>query len=209
MKNEVLNSQKGITIKFTGEQLNQSDLDVWEALINLAREHPLGNACSFSTHGILKSLVLHSGKSDYTWFHSVILRLASAHVEIIHDKKRYGGTLLHEWARDDDNGRYKIIMNKRLINLYGPTQWTAIDWTQRQILRKHPLAQSLHAFYSTHEKPYPMKIETLRDISGSRNPHTGSFKRQLNLALSTLKAIKFLERFAFQNGLVMVPRNAD
>jgi hypothetical protein len=33
MKEEVLASQNGITVKFTGEQLNQSDLDVWPASI--------------------------------------------------------------------------------------------------------------------------------------------------------------------------------
>ena len=37
-------SQDGITIKYTGEQLNQSDLDVWETIVNLARDQPLG-AC--------------------------------------------------------------------------------------------------------------------------------------------------------------------
>ena len=42
MKEVVLASQDGITIKFTGEQLNQADLDVWETIVHLAREQPLG-----------------------------------------------------------------------------------------------------------------------------------------------------------------------
>ena len=92
-------------------------------------------------------------------------------VEIIHDRKRYGGgTLVQEWGKDDEKGYYKIIMNKKLINLYGPAQWTAIDWSQRQKLRKQPLAQALHAFCSSHEKPYPLKLETLKKITDSRNP---------------------------------------
>ncbi len=208
-KEEVLASQNGITIKYTGEQLNQSDLNVWEALINLAREQPLGNNCSFSTHGLLKSLGLNTGQGDYKWFHSVIVRLTGAVVEIIHDGKRYGGTLLHEWAKDDDKGHYRIAMNKKLINLYGPAQWTAIDWSQRQKLRKQPLAQALHAFYSTHEKPYPLKLETLKRITGSRNPQLASFKRQTKLALNVLVSIGFLQTFALQNDLVMVTRNPD
>lgn len=32
LKEEILASQNGIMVKFTGEQLNQSDLDVWETL---------------------------------------------------------------------------------------------------------------------------------------------------------------------------------
>ena len=37
LKEAVLASQDGITIKYTGEQLNQSDLDVWETIVHLAR----------------------------------------------------------------------------------------------------------------------------------------------------------------------------
>src|ERR1051325_9017610 len=47
MKEAVLASQDGIVIKYTGEQLNQADLDVWETIVHLAREQPLGTFCSF------------------------------------------------------------------------------------------------------------------------------------------------------------------
>jgi hypothetical protein len=43
-------SQQGITVKFTGRQLNQEDLTLWEILVHLARQHPLGYQCSFSAH---------------------------------------------------------------------------------------------------------------------------------------------------------------
>ena len=42
MKETLLASQDGIVIKYTGEQLNQADLDVWETIVHLAREQPLG-----------------------------------------------------------------------------------------------------------------------------------------------------------------------
>src|SRR6202044_3095584 len=69
MKEEVLASQNGITVKFTGEQLNQSDLDVWETLVHLARQHPLGHVRSFTAHGLLKALGLHTGNKDHKWLH--------------------------------------------------------------------------------------------------------------------------------------------
>jgi hypothetical protein len=206
MKHEVLFGYGEISIIFTGEQLNQSDLDVWEALINLAREQPLGTQVCFSTHGLLKSLKLSTGKRDYTWFDEVIVRLTGAHVQVNHGKQKYGGTLIHEWFKDEENGRYKIVMNEKLINLYGPTQWTAIDWSQRLQLRKRPLAQSLHAFYSTHETPYPLKLTTLRGIAGSQNTHMPSFRRQIALALAKLVSIKFLTHFEFRGELVAVDR---
>ncbi|WP_231941692.1 hypothetical protein [Burkholderia sp. PAMC 28687] len=42
MKEATLASQKGIVVKFTGEQLNQDDLSVWETLAHLSRQQPSG-----------------------------------------------------------------------------------------------------------------------------------------------------------------------
>ena len=44
---ELLACQKGLQIRFTGIQLDQSDLDVWEQALHLARLHPLGTRCEF------------------------------------------------------------------------------------------------------------------------------------------------------------------
>jgi hypothetical protein len=51
--------------------------------------------------------------------------------------------------------------------MFGRDGWTQIDWSIRQNLRGHPLAQWLHGFYSTHAQPYPLKIETLHKLCGS------------------------------------------
>ena len=61
LKEATLASQKGIAVKFTGEQLNQEDLTVWETLAHLARQHPLGQTCEFTAHGLLNSLGMHTG----------------------------------------------------------------------------------------------------------------------------------------------------
>lgn len=53
---DTLYSQQGITIKYTGQQLNQEDLTLWENLVHLAKGHPLGNVCTFTAHGLLKCL---------------------------------------------------------------------------------------------------------------------------------------------------------
>jgi hypothetical protein len=208
LKEEVLASQNGITVKFTGEQLNQSDLDVWETLVHLARQHPLGHVCGFTAHGLLKALGLHTGNTDHKWLHSVIMRLTACAVEIMHEGKTYFGSLVESGAKDQLTRHYNIKLNRDLIRLYGGTQWTKIDWKQRQQLRRHPLAQALHAFYSTHAKPHPIKFATLQEVTGSRNPQPASFKRQMRQALEALVNLGFLEAFSFQGDLVIVRRTA-
>ena len=56
MKKELLAAQKGVSVHFTGMQLDQSDLDVWEQAIHIARNHPLGNVCHFRGNAFLKSI---------------------------------------------------------------------------------------------------------------------------------------------------------
>ena len=54
-------SQHGISITYTGKQLNQEDLTVWLALVDLMRKDPLGTSCEFTSHGVLKYIGLEIG----------------------------------------------------------------------------------------------------------------------------------------------------
>ena len=184
---ELLACQKGLQIRFTGIQLDQSDLDVWEQALNLARLHPLGTRCEFSVYGFLKALGRKTGKSEHEWLKNSFARLMGCGVELTNqqERKTYGGSLL-EFMRDDDSGRYVVIFNPKILTFY-EGGWTAIDWQDRQLLRGKPLALWLHGYLATHAKPYPIKIETIRSFSGSSNKEIRCFKRKLIAALSELK----------------------
>jgi hypothetical protein len=70
------------------------------------------------------------------------------------------------------------------------------------------LAQALHAFFSTHAKPFPIKLATLKEVTGSRNPQLASFKRQMRHALNELVTLGFLLSFDIEGDLVRVQRAA-
>lgn len=206
LKDTVLASSKDVTVKFTGEQLNQEDLTVWEALVHLARNHPLGDVCHFTAHGLLKGLSLQVGGEQHRILHSTIIRLSGAVVEITHEGKTYFGTLIQSGVKEELTKQYAIKLNPELIRLYGETQWTALNWDQRLDLRRKPLAQALHGYYSSHSRPYPVKLATLQHFTGSQNPHTGSFKRQVRKALDELVKVGFLREYQMQGDVVRVLR---
>ena len=89
-------------------------------------------------------------------------------VEITSGRRTYFGTLIEGGARDEDTGRYVVEINPKLAAFYGRTQWTQIDWEQRQWLRAKPLALWLHGFYASHAAPYPLTVAYLHKLSGSR-----------------------------------------
>jgi hypothetical protein len=203
---QILDSQAGIVIKFTGQQLNQEDLTLWETLVHLAKSHALGNVCIFTAHGLLKAMGLNTGGTEHRRLHKGIIRLAGGISEITHEGKTYFGPLIKSGIKDELTSHYTVELNRELIRLYGETQWTAIDWQQRLELRKKPLAQALHAFYSSHKQPFPTKLATLQRLTGSRNAQAADFKRQCRKALDELVKIGFLTDYNMDAQSVLVHR---
>lgn len=189
MKGEFLGSLDGVSLKFTGMQLDQSDFDVWAQAAHLARLHPLGNVCHFKANAFLKAIGRANGKKDYDWLDASLTRAVACAVEIKSGSHSYMGSLISESWRDKDTREYKVVLNPTIAALFQADDWTGMQLEQRQMLKGKPLALWLHGFYSTHAKPFPMKVETLRDLSGSTAKHMRNFKIKLREAFADLKAV--------------------
>lgn len=183
LKRTKLQSVNGLNIVFNGPRLSQADLDVWEHCLHLARINGTGCQIRFTGYSFLKSIGRNTGKSDREWLKGVLLDLASSVVEISDGKRAYFGPLIHHGVRDEETMEFVIEVNPRVALLYGADGWTQIEWAQRWALRRQPLAQWLHGFYSTHAEPYPYKVETLRRLAGSENEHLFSFRQELRFAM--------------------------
>lgn len=61
----------GYSVKYTGEQLDQSDLDVWLECLRRCQNTPLGHIVRCSSYDFLKTINRRTGKSDYEWLKSV------------------------------------------------------------------------------------------------------------------------------------------
>ena len=204
LKRARLESVNGLTIVFNGPRLSQSDLDVWEHCLHLARINGTGCRIRFTAYSFLKGIGRNTGKSDREWLKGVLLDLASSVVEINDGARAYFGPLIHHGIRDDRTMQYIIEVNPRVALLYGADGWTQIEWGQRQALRRQPLAQWLHGFYSTHEFPFAYKVETLKRLAGSENEHLFSFRQELRAALSRVADVTGWQIRVADNDLVHV-----
>jgi hypothetical protein len=162
----IVPSVSGITVWFTGERFDQSDLDVYLELLEIARSHPLGTECTFAAHGMLKKLGRATGYSDYKWLHSVLIRICTATVEISDHRKSFFGHLIEGGQRDELTRHYKIIINPKFAAVFGYGMWSSINREQRRELGRNATAKALHAYYSTHAAPGAHRFETLAEIVG-------------------------------------------
>lgn len=197
---EQIRSLAGIELKYTGQKLDQGDLDVWEALLHIARVMNLGNICFVSTYEILNLLDLADTGSNRKILYKCLTRLRATAIELKQGRYYYLGGLVDEAQRDDLTGKMRIVINPKIISIFQNDQYTQIDFHLCNQL-KSPLAKWLFRFYSTHANPFPYEVETIYSLCGSEAKSLKDFKNDtLAKALNEVSEVskKFGKRFEYK-----------
>lgn len=195
---EKIPSLEGINLQGSGPRLDQNDLDVYMGLLHLHKRHPLGNEVRFKMSELLGILSLPTRggggpRGTRTVLHNRMDRLQRYAIRIQwgpDQKYRYQGSLIDSIAKSKEREDCFVLrLNPELKSLFEKNQYTLLDWNVRRHLPNMPLAQWLHAFYSSHQMPYPMNVEKIRDLSGSENGALFDFRREVREALSVLAKV--------------------
>jgi hypothetical protein len=115
-----------------------------------------------------------------------IERLVANALTVKQGRYSYIGSLISYAAKDEETQEWVIELDPRLRPLFAADQFTQIEWAVRHELDGQQLAQWLHGFYATHAKPFPMKVETLLNLSGGENADPYSGKQKLRKALDAV-----------------------
>lgn len=186
LERERIASLEGVDIHYTGPRLDQGDLDVWQAVLHIARLQDMGEQCRFTAYAMLKMLGKADTGQNRATLHKRLIRLRANAVEIRQGRFTYIGGLVDEAYKDEATLEYVVVLNPKLRALFERDQWTATDWAVRLELVGHPLAQWLHGFYATHAQPYPMSVEKLHELCGSENQNLRGFKQELASAFESV-----------------------
>lgn len=177
----------GIDVYITrGYRPTQAHLDVWEHCLKLASEQGTGKRITFTGYAFLKAIGRSTGRSDYKWLKDMLYDLAGCLVRISDGQRSYFGALIEGGVIDEKTEDFVIEINPRLAVLFMGGCWTALNQKQRAALRRQPLAQWLHAFYSTHARPHRYSVEKIRELCGSEVEELWKFRQLLRRALEHL-----------------------
>jgi TrfA protein len=179
-------------ILFTGEQLNQSDHDVFMQLISIGSTRPAGEYVKVTGHSLLKALGRGTSGKEHDQLEAEIKRLVEGSVSIKTKRITYFGHLIHDAEKDEESKHWVFRLNENLLPLFGVNCYTLIDWEQRKQL-KGDLACWLQLYLATHADPFPVKVETLHRLSGSRTKGLFKFRQTLKAALDALRAAGHVE----------------
>jgi hypothetical protein len=184
LKKQLITSVNGLKIMFTGETLDQSDLDVYLAILHHLSKDALGNIVEMTSYELLKSMGLKNG-NNYEILDSNITRMVACAVHVDTEKYHYVGSLLEKGYKDKDTKKWVLQLNPDLLTLFKNNEFAHLDFEIRTKL-KGQLAKWLFSFYSSHEKPFPYKVETLKELCGSETKELFKFKQQIQKALDEI-----------------------
>ena len=178
----------GVTVRYKGEQLDQSDLDVWESVLHAVRLQALGTQCRVTSYSLLKLMGLTDTGGNRATLLQRIERLVANAVTIRQGRYTYIGGLIEKAVRDEITHEWVIKIDPELAPIYSHDQFTMVDWAIRQSMSGKPLAQWLHGYYASHAKPFPVTMTTLLKNSGNKDAAPTSARQTLRRALDVLSA---------------------
>jgi hypothetical protein len=198
-----ISSLSNYEITYTGEELGQSDCQIFYCLLGLFRH---GNRrqdgfVEVRISDLLDKLgVSSSGGSSYEWLWMHMERLKRAEISVKSQRYKYIGNLISEIEKNDANGTVAFIMNSKMAALSEDYTLIRLD---RKIKISSLLGKWLHDFYSSHEYGIPMKLDVMRGLSGS-SMDKHAFKRQIKKALDEVSSVGVIDGYSIEGETLSV-----
>lgn len=205
----------GIEITYRGEELRQDDYSVFLNILHFARHYDLGKPIPFTAYQMLKELGWSINTDEYAHLRECCERLLATSVTIRLPKmggsQGFSGSLVQSFAWKDEGGQqlsqWRVMLEPRIAALFIDPLLSLMNPAERKAIGgRAPLAQWLHSFLCTHQKPFAISVEKYYELSGSRTANMGDFRARLKLAFLKLVNIGFLESFEFRKDVVHVIR---
>jgi len=189
LENELIASFSDVQIRFQGQQLDQHDLDVFSAILYAIRKQKLGSSCYISSYSLLKVLNRSDSGTNRKILEASVMRLVASALVVKTKQYTYIGSLINSAHKKEDSKEWFIAVNPNLIMFFGSNNYTRVNFQIRTMLRGSQLSLWLQSFYVTHARPYPLKVDVLRKLSGSEAMELWKFRQLLIKALEKLKNV--------------------
>jgi hypothetical protein len=210
-------SQSNYTVIYTGIPLDQGDADVFLQIISLHSGVIPGSPIRLSIRPFLQKIGRAYGTRNRDWMIESLERLSSAYFKIKFSTNTYvgeysGGILdvefLHDANSEKSDLKIMVTIPAQFFNRF-LHDYSKLPMRKRLALkgRSSQLAKWLHSYYASHREPYPVSVDFLRRLSGSKIRDLFVFRHQLKLALQLLKDNSDIASWSVEdNDLVRVVR---
>jgi hypothetical protein len=202
-KDAVLITRGDAIIKFSGEQLDESQADVWMQAIHEAMKVPFGEPVIINRATFLKSIGRQTGYCEYKWLHKTMETLAFAMLVI--NVYRKNGTpkltighiraihMIEGFDFDNASKIYTLRIDPRWGDMFVNREYALIDWKKRlQFGLRQDMAKSLQRLVATSaDKVQRFSLDWLKSKLQYNSPMR-KFKTALTLTMKELERLEII-----------------
>lgn len=187
VKDEPIFTMSQYEVAFSGEHLDQNDLELWDTLMYLAKNHNVDAELRITLYSLCQNMRMPDNGINRKTLVSRVKRLAFGQVSIRTNGKEYFGSLIDDGYIDDvGDGKLVIRYNKKLAPLFIDGDYTLVSADIRHLLGDNQLSRWLYNFYESHNQPMPFAINFVQKLCRSET-EAKDFKRKLKNALEQVK----------------------
>ena len=187
VKDEPIFTMSQYQVAFSGEHLDQNDLEVWDTLMYLAKEREVENDLQITLYDLCKQLRIKDNNINREAVIKRIERLKFGTVTISTKNQKFFGSLINNgYINTAGDGKLVIEYNKKLMPLFTDGDYTLISADIRHLLGDNQLARWLYNFYESHREPIPFTIDFIQKLCRSENS-LKDFKYKIKIALELVK----------------------
>jgi hypothetical protein len=187
VENQPIFTMSQYQVSFSGSEMDQNDLEVWDTLMYLAKERKVDSELRITLYNLCQNMRMPDNGINRKTLVSRVRRLAFGQVSITANGKEYFGSLIDDGYIDEEgDGKLVIRYNKKLAPLFTDGDFTLISADIRHLLGDNQLARWLYNFYESHTQPIPFDIDFIRKLCRSDSELKG-FKQKLKIALEEVK----------------------
>ena len=189
----LLPSPEGVTVRYSGPQLDQADCDVFMQLVYEQRGHVAGSHVTVHRRGFLQAIGRADGGKNYAWLQTVFERLQAARVRVENSRYKLTAQLIGKVIEDKREGVFQVVLDPDIVEMFAPGARSLIDWQKRLMLaRRVDLAKWLHNFTASHgDRLQHHSLANLRTWSGYSSP-LRKFREALAEALAELVRVEVI-----------------
>jgi hypothetical protein len=187
VKDEPIFTMSQYEVSFSGEHLDQNDLEVWDTLMYLAKDRKVENDLRITLYDLCKQLRIKDNNVNREAVIKRIERLKFGTVTISTKNQKFFGSLINNgYVNIDGDGKLVVEYNKKLMPLFTDCDYTLISADIRHLLGDNQLARWLYNFYESHRDPIPFTIDFIQKLCRSENS-LKDFKYKIKIALHEVK----------------------
>ena len=187
VQNQPIFTMSQYKVSFSGSEMDQNDLELWDTLIYLAKQRNVESELRITLYDLCKQIRLTDSMANRDTLTTRAKRLVFSKVSIkTATKEFYGGLINNVYIDSAGDGKLVVEYNKKLAPLFTDKDYTLISADIRYLLGQNQLARWLYNFYESHNQSIPFAINFIHKLCKSNSELKG-FKQKLKLALELVK----------------------